>query len=190
MIQEKVGDVDNMEDNDIVELINKSKYNFHLLTKKYKNKLKRYIKHISFFNDEEVEDILQDVFIKVYVKLNSFDSSMKFSSWIYRIVHNETVDRIRKNKNRTKDISIDNDEIEIVLKSEENIEENLITKENIDKIKKAINELPKSYKEVLILRYLEERSYEEIGDILQKPKGTIAALINKGRKIIQANIKL
>ena len=190
MVQENIEDVDNMEDNDIVLLINKNKYNFYLLTKKYKSKLKRYIKHISFFNDEEIEDILQDIFIKVYIKLNSFDDSMKFSSWIYRIAHNQTVDKIRKNKNRTKEISIDNEEIEIVLKSEENIEKNLINKEIIEKIKKAIEELPNSYKEVLILRYIEERSYEEIGDILQKPKGTIAALINKGRKIIQGKVKI
>lgn len=179
-----------LDDIEIIKLIEKSRYNFYLLTKKYKNKLKRYIKHISFFNEEEVEDILQDIFLKVYKNLNSFDSSLKFSSWIYRIAHNETVDKIRKNKNRTRDVSIDNEDIKIILKSNENIEDNLINKENVEKIKKIIMELPESYREVLILRYMEERSYEEIMDILKKPKGTIAALLNKGRKIIQEKLKI
>lgn len=177
-----------LDDIEIIKLIEKSRYNFYLLTKKYKNKLKRYIKHISFFNEEEVEDILQDIFLKVYKNLNSFDSSLKFSSWIYRIAHNETVDKIRKNKNRTRDVSIDNEDIKIILKSNENIEDNLVNKENVEKIKKIIMELPESYREVLILRYMEERSYEEIMDILKKPKGTIAALLNKGRKIIQEKL--
>jgi len=179
-----------LDDIEIIRLIEKSRYNFYLLTKKYKNKLKRYIKHISFFNEEEVEDILQDIFLKVYKNLNSFDSSLKFSSWIYRIAHNETVDKIRKNKNRTRDVSIDNEDIKIILKSNENIEDNLINKDNIEKIKKIIMGLPESYREVLILRYMEERSYEEIMDILKKPKGTIAALLNKGRKIIQEKLKI
>ena len=63
-------------------------------------------------------------------------------------------------------------------------------KEEVDKVKNILNNLPNVYKEVLVLRFIEEKSYEEIVDILKKPKGTIASIINKGRKIIKDKVKL
>jgi len=179
-----------LSDIEIIELINKDKNNFYLLTNVYKDKLERYIKRISFFAQPEIEDILQEVFIKVYVNLNSFDRGLKFSSWIYRITHNLVIDKIRKNSKRTKDVSIDDDELNLIIKSSENIHLDLENKESVKKLKDAISSMPEMYREVLVLRFLEEKSYEEIMDILKKPKGTIAALINKGRKIIKNKLVL
>lgn len=181
---------DQLSDIQIIELIDKNKNNFYLLTDAYKDKLERYIKRISFFGQAEVDDMLQDIFIKVYVNLNSFDKDLKFSSWIYRITHNLVVDRIRKNGKRTRDVSIDNEDLNIIIKSGEDLHVDLMNRDAVSKLKNAINSLPDSYKEVMILRFLEEKSYEEIMDILKKPKGTIAALINKGRKIIKDKLVL
>ena len=174
----------------MIELINKDKNNFYLLTNAYKDKLERYIKRISFFAQAEVEDILQEVFIKVYINLNSFDKSLKFSSWIYRIAHNLVIDKIRKNSKRTRDVSIDDEYLSLIIKSDEDLHVDLVNRESVEKLKNVIFGLSDSYREVLILRFIEEKSYEEICDILKKPKGTIAALINKGRKIIKEKLVL
>lgn len=178
------------DDNQIIELVYKNRNNFYLLTERYKEKLERYIKRISFFGQSEVEDILQEVFIKVYINLNSYDKDLKFSSWIYRITHNLVVDKIRKNSKRVRDVSLDNEDLNLIIKSSENIELNLINKNSVENLKNILNSLPDSYREVLVLRFIEDKSYEEIMDILKKPKGTIAALINKGRKIIKEKLVL
>lgn len=177
-------------DNEIIELISKNKNNFYLLTDLYKEKLERYIKRISFFAQAEVEDILQEVFIKVYINLNSFDKDLKFSSWIYRITHNLVVDKIRKNGRRIKDVSIDDEDLNVIIKSSEDLHVDLLNRDAVEKLKIAISSLPDSYREVMVLRFMEEKSYEEIMDILKKPKGTVAALINKGRKIIKEKLVL
>lgn len=174
-----------LDDVQIIELINKDKNNFYLLIKNYKDKLQRYIKRISFFNESEVEDVLQEVFIKVYINLNSFDKDLKFSSWIYRITHNLVIDKIRKNSKRIKDVSIDDEDLKLIIKSDEDLHKDLINKNLINKLKEMIMSMPDSYREILILRFIEDKTYEEMVDILRKPKGTIAALINKGRKMIR-----
>lgn len=174
-----------LDDVQIIELINKDKNNFYLLIKNYKDKLQRYIKRISFFNESEVEDVLQEVFIKVYINLNSFDKDLKFSSWIYRITHNLVIDKIRKNSKRIKDVSIDDEDLKLIIKSDEDLHKDLINKNLINKLKETIMSMPDSYREILILRFIEDKTYEEMVDILRKPKGTIAALINKGRKMIR-----
>ena len=71
---------------------------FLCIMKKYEIPLKRYVGRISNFSQEEIEDILQEVFIKVYQNINDFDDSLKFSSWIYRITHNHVISKFRKHK--------------------------------------------------------------------------------------------
>ena len=83
---------------------------FACLYNRYDKKLLRYIKRLSMTSEEEANDILQDSFIKIWRNINNYDSNLKFSSWVYRIVHNETVTHYRKNvsfgKNNT--VKIDN----------------------------------------------------------------------------------
>ena len=69
---------------------------FSCLYDRYESRLFRYIKRIALVNDEQAHDILQEAFIKIWRNLNEFDQSLKLSSWIYRIVHNETVSCWRK----------------------------------------------------------------------------------------------
>ena len=71
---------------------------FACLFEKYEKKLFQYIRQVSFVSSEEAEDILQESFIKIWRNLNEFDDHMKLSSWIYRIVHNETISYWRKSR--------------------------------------------------------------------------------------------
>jgi len=157
---------------------------FGNLVGKYWNRLFRYVRRISYFEKEDVEDILQEAFIKIYKNLNFFDNSMKFSTWVYQITHNATIDAIRKKNARPKSIGMEEEDLAKIFKSSENQEKEIIFKERMNLIKNTIKELPLKYREALILRVLEEKTYEEMVDILKKPKGTVASLVNRGRKMI------
>lgn len=176
----------NLEDSELAIKSLSSSMSFMELMKRYEKPLLRYIKRISFFTDEEAEDILQEVFIKIYRNLNNYDPSLKFSSWIYRITHNQTVDNIRKNS-KNKSVPILNDDWGRII-DKFDLHGYIESDEIRNKIVTIIEGLPTKYKEVLYLRFLEEKTYEEISDIIKKPKGTVSTLINRGRKILQQKL--
>jgi len=145
----------------------------------------------------DAEDLLQEVFIKVYKNLNNYDPSLKFSSWIYRITHNEVISDFRKRKIRPRKIN----SVEINKKYLDKLMANIDIEKDIDKdinkkiIMDLLNKINIKYKEILILRFMEDKSYQEISDILQKPLGTIATLINRAKRelkkeIIEQDIKI
>lgn len=157
---------------------------FQGIVERYWNRLFGYLRRTSYFSQEDIEDILQEVFIKVYRFINGYDDSMTFSTWIYQIARNTMIDEIRKRKARPIAYQLENEELLKVLKSSLDLEKEFHANDSLEKIKKIISELPFSYQEVLMLRFLEEKDYSEIMDILEMPKGTVAALINRGRKMI------
>ena len=169
-------------DQELVELAKTNPENFEALVVKYQQPLFYYIRRISYFSAEDIEDIVQEVFIKVYKGLNGFDQDLKFSSWIYRIARNTTIDAIRKKHARPLTNQLEDDELMKIFVSSTDIENETATKDKLEKVKKIVNGLPYKYKEVMVLKFIEQKSYEEIMDILKKPKGTVAALISRGRK--------
>lgn len=155
------------------------------LMQRYEAKLLRYIKRISNVSMESAEDILQEVFIKVYRNLNEYDPDFSFSAWIYRITHNETINAYKKNS-KAKLVPLETDDEDSaqlinLLQSDEDLEEAMATKEQQEKVRAALKMLSPNYKEVLILRYLEDMDYQQISDVLQKPMGTVATLINRAK---------
>lgn len=174
------------------ELIEATKINsdaFGLIVDRYWNRLFGYVRRTSYFSQEDIEDILQEVFIKIYRYINDYDGSFAFSTWAYRITRNHIIDEIRKKKSRPESAGVDPEELANVLKSNLDTERDVFTQDMMEKLKILINNLPYKYREVLILRFLEEKEYIEIMDILQLPKGTIASLINRGKKILQEDLK-
>jgi len=169
-------------DQDIVKisLIDKDKFIFIL--DRYKEKLFNYIRRISGLDNESIEDLLQDVFIKVYKNLNDYDNTLKFSSWIYRIAHNEVISNWRKNNVRPQAFEIDEDtNIEYFIseiKADTEVDYNLMK----EKIFVVLSGLSLKYREVLILKYLEEKDYQEISDITKKSIGTVSSLLSRAKK--------
>ena len=169
-----------------VELVGMSlidSMHFLCLTKRYEDKLLRYIIRISKFSREDAEDVLQDVFIKTYFNLNDFDKDLKFSSWIYRIAHNEAVSAIRKKVVRPS-IALD---VEDLVKFGDSFDmtkemDNALDRKMIDE---ALSKLDEKYREVLVLRFLDEKDYVEIADILKKPISTVGNLILRGKKLFK-----
>ncbi|MEA2098099.1 MAG: RNA polymerase sigma factor [Patescibacteria group bacterium] len=168
------------------ELVKKSLQDvdyFACIYERYEQKLIWYILRISSFSLEEAEDILQEAFIKAWRNLNEFDGDLKFSSWIYRVVHNTTITEWKKSQSKGKDKRQDLDEeIFKALPSSLDIEKETNQKFNKENIQKILQLMPEKYREVLVLKFLEEKDYKEISDILKKPSGTIATLINRAKK--------
>lgn len=173
--------IESKTDEEIVELIPNDRDVFAILIHRYEDRLIRYVFRIGGGDKESVEDVVQNIFIKVYVNVQSFRKGQKFSSWIYGIAHNECIDYWRRNKKHTK-ISLDeNLELAATIASEENIEKDLFLKDDQVRIREVIDQLPIQYKEVLVLRYLEEKEYQEMSDILRKPVATIGTLLHRAK---------
>ncbi|HAE36582.1 TPA: hypothetical protein DCX66_00745 [Candidatus Nomurabacteria bacterium] len=174
---------DNKTDEELVELSLKDSDHFFCLSKRYEEKLLKYIGRISKFSREDAEDVLQEVFIKTYYNLNGFDPELKFSSWIYRIAHNEAVSAIRKKAVRpTIHLEIgDLERFGDVFDMAGDIDNSLDRK----MIDIALSHLDEKYREVLVLRFLDEKDYVEIADILKKPTSTIGNLISRGKKLFK-----
>jgi RNA polymerase sigma-70 factor (ECF subfamily) len=157
---------------------------FGELIGRYEKKLGRYIQRLLRASSQDIEDILQEIFINAFKNVNAFNPTLKFSSWIYRIAHNEAINHYRKTRRETKNISIDDEEnehITHVLQDSFDIQRETDNKEAYQKALELIMSLPDKYREVIILYYFEDKSYEELGDILKKPGGTIATLLKRAR---------
>jgi len=173
----------NKTDEELVVLVLNDQDYFLYLMERYERKLLRYIRRISNASVEESEDVLQEVFIKVYQNLNNFDLSLKFSSWIYRITRNQVISNYRKSKTRPQVVVLDqNSSFLENLASDLDLDREIDLKDFHDKIHHILGKLEIKYREVLVLKFLEEKDYKEISDILQKPMGTVGSLINRAKK--------
>lgn len=179
-------DLKEKTDAELVNLSLKNPDHFVELVNRYEKKLFRYVRRLSGLESESIEDVLQEAFIKVYTNLNDYNPNFNFSSWAYRITHNETINYLKKNKKQFI-LPLETDDKETknlidALESESNIMDETIRKELSEKVRKAINLLPEKYREILVLRYMEELDYREISDILRIPMGTVATTINRAKE--------
>lgn len=151
---------------------------FAELIRRYEGKLGAYLKRFGF-EQKDIEDALQEIFISIYKNLNAFDPKLKFSSWIYRIAHNYAVSVYRKKKIQTVELT---ENFVEDLKEENDLLEELDKSVTYELVAKALTQVDLKYREVLVLRYFEDKDYEEISDILKKPAGTVATLLNRAKK--------
>ncbi len=173
-----------LSDEAIVAETLKEPSSFGFIIERYEAKLKRYIVRLGVRNHDDQLDVLQEIFIKAYRNLNSFDTSLTFSSWIYRIAHNEAISWYRKQSVRPEGHLIaDGEDVLSLVSSKEEAAEIAFDKNiNATELTKALEEIELKYKEVLILRYFEHKEYEEISDILKIPSGSVGTLIYRGKK--------
>jgi len=184
-----IKNIQDKTDEELVKLALEDSEDFRYLIERYEEKIGRYIRRISMMSNEDVEDLLQEVFISVYRNLNDFDSGLKFSSWIYRIAHNKVISRWRKDKNAPKVLrSEESLEIFNIIEDKDDFFAKLVQRDDGKEVYKILNTLKLEYKEVLILKFLEDKSYLEIADILKKPMGTIATLINRAKKQFKSKV--
>lgn len=172
-----------LSDEELVEKVReKDKELFRDVIERYEDKLLRYAGYL-MGDHEAAADVVQDSFIKAYKNLWSFDVSRKFSSWIYRIVHNQAVNSMRKRKN---EIQIESfDWVKGLRGEDKNVEEQLEKKEAEKMLADCMDKLPLKYSEPLTLYFIEEKKYEEISDILRIPLGTVGTRIKRGKMVLK-----
>lgn len=175
-------------DEELVRLTLDDKEYFGELVDRYEAKLTRYIGRLGVRNLEDQQDVLQDIFLKAYRNLNGFDISLQFSSWIYRIAHNEAISWYRKQNVRPEGHLISDSEELLTLLSgkEESADVQFDKTINAQALGEALTKINEKYREVIILRFFEHKEYEEISDILQIPVGSVGTLLHRGKKQLAA----
>jgi RNA polymerase sigma-70 factor (ECF subfamily) len=157
-------------------------YWFAVLVERYEAKMVRYAKKFLFGYDD-TQDVVQDIFIKAYTNIQSFDPNRRFSPWLYRIAHNEFINAIRK-KGRDKVSFFDPDVLFPNLASEEEPKEH----DHVE-LKKALDvcldKIDIKYREPLVLYYYEEQDYQEIAEIMRIPISTVGVRIKRGKDALK-----
>lgn len=183
---------DSRTDQELVSAALLDRHAFSEIVHRYEAAIRRYVKRLSGVDDGDADDLLQEIFIKVFINLNDYDPGLKFSSWLYRIAHNETVSFLRKKNVRPRVLNLsaeDADEFFGQLADDKDFVELARQRDDARIMRDFLSRLEPKYKEALVLRFLEEKSYTEIGDILKIPEGTVATLINRGKKELKAALE-
>lgn len=168
-------------DTEIVRLVKQGNADaFGELMERYEAKLTRYLGR--FLADEDaLADVLQDTLIKAYVNIQSFDENYPFSSWIYRIAHNEAVNAIKKKKS-VPFSWFDPETLVPYFVHNDATEKDIDTATLKKDLEKVLDKLPSAYKEILILYFYEELSYKEIALILHISVSSVGVRINRAKK--------
>lgn len=183
-------DLSRKTDEEIAKLALTDREVFAVIVDRYADKLRRYIFRLGVKSKEDADDVLQDIFIKTYRFLNAFDDSFSFSSWIYRITHNETISFFRRQKSRPEGhIVADSEEILFLISDETDMLVELDKQIDGRHLGEALKKLPEKYREPLILKYYEDKSYAEISDILEMPIGTVGTMVNRGKKLLAKELE-
>jgi len=173
------------KDEEIAQLVQNGDVElFGVLVDRYEKKIKHYGK--KFLNREmDIEDVVQEVFLKTYRNIQGFDEKRQFSSWLYRIAHNEFVNRLKKSKREPLHFF----DFDILFPHLLGHKEEY--KEKIDKkaIEECLDRLPLRYREPIILYYFHNLSYKEIADVLAVPVSTVGIRLKRGKEKLKVYCK-
>ena len=166
-------------------------YAFEKIVQRYKDPLINFVYH--FLGDRiDAEDVIQETFLRVFKKKHLYRKVAKFSTWIYTIASNLAKTELRRRRRR-RILSLsqmgyeskDYDVPDIFSSPERVVDSDMKEKE----IRKEIEDLPIKFREVVVLRDIQEFSYEEISTILNIPLGTVKSRVNRGRLRLQKNLR-
>ena len=180
-------DVRMLSDEDVVRETLADKEAFAVLIERYQAKLARYLERLGVAVPEDREDILQNAFVKAYRNLNSFDTGLSFSSWMYRIAHNEAMSFFRARKARPQVVLGEDGELLLTELRDEQADTAALAELRLsqEELAKAFATLEPRYRDALALRYFEDRSYAEMSDILEVPVGTVSTLIHRAKRSLR-----
>ncbi|MEW5323674.1 RNA polymerase sigma factor SigW [Geobacillus thermoleovorans] len=162
------------------------------LVELYKDKIYR-LCYRMLGNRHEAEDAAQEAFIRAYTHIDTYNPEMKFSTWLYRIATNLTIDKLRKRK---PDVYLDEEvggtdglTMQAQLPSREaSPEEAVESLELQETVQRAIERLPEKYRSVIVLKYMEDLSLQEISEVLGVPIGTVKTRLHRGREALRRQL--
>lgn len=180
--------MNHMTDEEIASQVQKGgTESFGVLVERYEPKMRRYGRKF-MSNGQDIEDIVQDIFIKAYKNIQSFDAGMSFSPWIYRVAHNTFVNALKKNSRMPLSL-FDFDTIfpqPVAPETADGEADRQSTKKILDA---CLDKLGMKYREPLVLYYFEEMSYPEIAEILRIPLSTAGVRLNRGKTMLKKIFK-
>jgi RNA polymerase sigma-70 factor (ECF subfamily) len=154
---------------------------YRRLLNSYKGRIFSYVYRI-VKNYHDAEEITFDTFVRCFKSLKSFDQTKTFSTWLYTIAHNLTVDFLRKNKQ-------DYEYLDERYPAKTDIVEDYEKKQKLDKIDQALTDLAPIDREIVVLFHKEEKSYDEISGILKIPVSTIKTRLHRSRLKLRELLK-
>lgn len=184
----------NKEDIEIIKkILNGNTDLFAILEKKYSRIISSLIRRM-VKDEDDVSDLTQETLIKAYNALHTFQFKYSFSSWLFKIASNTTIDFLRKKRFNMiplykKEKNSEEEEIIEIKDLSYTPDSNLVTHEKRELLLKAISELPENYKEIIKLRHGEDMDYAEIAERLNLPLGTVKAHLFRARKILYEKLK-
>lgn len=186
--------VSTYSDEDLMEFFQAGKETaFNELVRRYNDRLHNFLFRYTQ-NHQDCEDLVQETFLRVHKSRHSYERIAKFSTWMYTIAINLSKSLYKK-KSRMSLVSIhkderDSDSYEMMIEDETILQdEKLHQKFSMEKLQEALDSLQDEFREVVVLRDIEQLSYEEISEKLDVPMGTVKSRINRGRAQISHKIK-
>ncbi|WP_257529758.1 RNA polymerase sigma factor [Irregularibacter muris] len=159
---------------------------FEWIVEEYKNKI--YTLAYGYTMDAYMaQDLTQEILMKVYQNIRSFQGQSSFSTWLYRVAKNQCIDWIRKNKRRIDHTILEDGEREF-RDLRPSPEEKAIKEETNQRLYDALGQLPERYRVPLMMFHFQELSYEEIGKALGLPSKTVATQLYRGKKLLREKL--
>jgi len=135
-------------------------------------------------NEQDAKDASQEALIRIYTKIQSYEEKAQFKTWVQRIVTNICIDKFRRTKP-----SVSIDEHEMDFSSNHDLEEEVLSAYVAQDIRDAIDKLPEHHRSVVVLRYLQDCSYNEIADVLDLPLNTVKSYLFRARQQLQGLLR-
>jgi len=189
--------VDKMDDHSLLAAtLTGDEAAFRELVRRYQNQITNYVYRMLDDYDRAV-DLAQETFLRVYTSAERYQATYSFSTYIYRIAHNLAISELRQRKRRrliplpTFFSDKDSEEVEVEIEDQKQVmaDDAMIADERQQAVSKAISSLPEKYRAALVLCDIEERSYEEISEVLGLPVGTVKSRINRARNLLKEKLK-
>lgn len=161
---------------------------FGILVERFESKMLRYARKF-LFGYEDAEDAVQGVFIKAYINIQQFDTSKKFSSWLYRIAHNEFINVIKKRGKESVPL-FEVDTLFPHLTGKEDPVRDLEQQQLKESLEQYLTKVSPKYREILVLYYFEQMDYVEIADILKIPVSTVGVRLRRAKMALKKLIPI
>ncbi len=173
-------------DEDLVNQVVHNKDVFSILVERYKGAIFNLI-YRTIGSSSEAEDLAQEVFFQVYRSLPAFRNEARFSTWLYRIALNRCRDWIRGRRRRPQILYLDEtaDEGQPGASTEGEV----VEKEQREAVRGLVQALPDRYREVVVLRYFQDFTYVEIGEILGLPARTVETRLYRAKKMLKDKLE-
>ena len=185
-----------MNDNEIIKsIVQGDRDSFRILVERYQQMVFRTCMGF-LHNKEDAEDLTQDVFIQAYQSLSRFKDESAFSTWLYRIAVNASLNKIRKSKLKLVFERFENltgsdrtgSDTYPVIKNDEDPEKIIIRQEHSEWLGRALDSLPENQKTAIVLSKYDDLSQKEIAEIMNTTEGAVEALLQRAKKNLREKL--